>query len=113
MNIVPAPTDGPNGVAWEFTAQLPVALKLVDRLYGESAFKEDGRRLRSQLLNAQKRAPFGDGRGLVASTMQGGDQLPPYEHCLSTPFQCVPQRVGIAATVWGVFTMLNINPFKL
>lgn len=42
--------------------------------------------------------------------MQDGDGLPPLEQCLSTPFQCIPERVGLAATTWAIFAERNINP---
>ena len=32
--------------------------------------------------------------------------------CLSTPFQCIPQRVGLAATAWAIFADLNLNPLS-
>ena len=38
FNIVAQPTAGPDGIAWEFTGQMIVAMKLVDRLYAESRF---------------------------------------------------------------------------
>ena len=31
--------------------------------------------------------------------------------CLSIPFQCIPERVGLAATTWAIFADRNINPF--
>jgi hypothetical protein len=64
-----------------------------------------------QIRHAQLSAPFGDGRGLVAATLQAGDTLPPYEQCLSTPFQCIATRVGLAATTWAILADLNVNPF--
>jgi hypothetical protein len=64
----------------------------------------------SQLRQAQRLAPFGDGQGLVASTLQDGDQLAPLEQCLSTSFQCIPERVGLAATTWTIFADLNRSP---
>ncbi len=42
--------------------------------------------------------------------MQQLDNLPPIEQCLSTPFQCIPERVGLAATAWAIFAEQNVNP---
>jgi hypothetical protein len=42
--------------------------------------------------------------------MQKGNTLPPYEQCLQTPFQCIPERVGLAATAWAIFAEQVINP---
>ncbi|HEX8354424.1 MAG TPA: VCBS repeat-containing protein [Pyrinomonadaceae bacterium] len=110
FNIVQTPTAGPNGIAWEFTGQAVVLFQFVDSLYGEDNFHFDIPTYRAQLRGAQLFAPFGDGLGLVASTLQGGDALPPGEQCLSTPFQCIPERVGLAATAWAVFADQRVNP---
>ena len=63
-----------------------------------------------RIHQAQQTAPFGDGQGLAASTLQDGDTLPPLEQCLSTPFQCIPERVGLAATAWAIFAELGRSP---
>jgi hypothetical protein len=101
-----APKCGPNGVAWEFTGQAAVVTKLSGGNAGS---------ILTAIEQAQTAAPFGDGEGLVASTMQNGDlaHLHPYEECLSTPFQCIPERVGIAATVWAIFAQDGYNPLVL
>ena len=112
FNIVKEPTAGPNGIAWEFTGQAVVAMRFVDRLYQESRFKEPADFYLECIRKAQRLAPFGNGRGLVASTLQDGDLLPPIEQCLSTPFQCIPERVGLAATVWAIFADQSINPLR-
>ena len=39
FNISPQPVAGPNGIAWEFTAQAIAAMRFVDTLYGESRFE--------------------------------------------------------------------------
>ena len=39
-----------------------------------------------------------------------GDLVPPREQCLSTPFQCIAARVGLAATAWGIFAEESYNP---
>lgn len=112
FNIVPVPTAGPPGVAWEFTGQVVVAMRLVDCLYHENRFAAAAARYSEQIALAQQFAPFGDGAGTVAATMQNGEQLPPAEHCLSTPFQCIPQRVGLAATLWSIFATDARNPLS-
>jgi hypothetical protein len=56
-------------------------------------------------------APFGDGQGLVASTLENGDTLPPVDQCLNTPFDnCPPERVGLAATNWMILAEQEFNP---
>lgn len=110
FNIVARPAAGPNGVAWEFTGKAVTAFRFVDRLYQEVRFKEAADLYLGQLRQAQRAAPFADGQGLVASTLQNGEQLSPLEQCLSTPFQCIPQRVGLAATTWAIFAAQEINP---
>ena len=110
FNIVSPATAGPEGVAWEFTAQIVVAMRLLDRLYGETRFAGAAAHYLGEIERAQAAAPFTDGRGLPASTLEDGDLLPPYEHCLSTPFQCIAQRVGLAATTWAIFAELGVNP---
>jgi hypothetical protein len=113
FDLVPAPTSGPNGVAWEFTGQACVTMRFVDRLYQDTRFESWADSCVGWIQSAQTSAPFGDGQGLVASTLQGGDTLPPIEQCLSTPFQCIAERVGLAATVWAIFAEQNLNPFTI
>ncbi len=112
FNLVESPTEGPVGIAWEFTGQVVVTLRLVDLLYGEAVFAEQAAFYLEQIHHAQTKAPFGDGTGVVASTMEGGDALPPIEQCLSTPFQCIPERVGLAATAWAIFAERGFNPLS-
>jgi hypothetical protein len=101
---------GPTGVAWEFTGQAVVMMDFADALYGVTTFAKEAALYLAQLAQAQGRAPFGDGSGLVASTMARGDTLAPGEQCLTTPFQCIPERVGLAATSWAIFAAKGINP---
>lgn len=110
FSIDTATALGPTGVAWEFTAQAVVLMDFVDALYGVTTFASDAAFYLNEILQAQKTAPFGDGSGLVASTMQGGDTLPPLKQCLTTPFQCIPERVGLAATTWAIFAAQGFNP---
>jgi len=111
FDIVSTPTSGPNGVAWEFTAQTVAAMKYVDRLYAQTRFDTSANSYLTQIRDAQKFAPFKDGQGLVASTLADGDHLAPLDQCLNTPFQCIPERVGIAATTWAIFAERHVNPF--
>jgi len=101
----------PNGIAWEFTGQMVVAMNYVDQLYAQKGFAPSAKAYLAQIGDAQKSAPFKDGDGLVAATLQNGDQLAPLDQCLDTPFQCIAERVGLAATVWSIFADENINPF--
>ena len=41
--------------------------------------------------------------------MQDGDLLPPYEQGLSTPFQIIPDRVGLGATNWALYAAKGLN----
>ncbi|MFY9572657.1 MAG: VCBS repeat-containing protein, partial [Blastocatellia bacterium] len=109
FNIVENPTAGPNGIAWEFTGQAVVLLRFVARLYKELSFETSALFYLNQIRQARLSAPFTDARGLVASTLQNGDLLPPIEQCLSTPFQCIAERVGLAATTWALFAEQNQN----
>ena len=103
--------DGPAGIAWEFTAQAVVAMRLVDSLYAQSQFTSLANFYLGQILQAQTMAPLGDGMGVPAATLQDGATVPPYQQCLVTPFQCIAERVGLAATAWAVFADQNVNPF--
>jgi hypothetical protein len=104
--------DGPDGIAWEFTGQMVVLMKLIDKVYGETTFNAPAALYLRQIRRAQMSSPFGDGRGLVASTLENGDRLPPGEQCLTTPFQCIPERVGLAATAWAIFAERAFNPLS-
>jgi hypothetical protein len=91
------------GVAWEFTGQAVEAMQFVDAITGSSQFASNIPNYLGQLQQAQSSAPFVDGLGLVAATLQNGDAVQPNEQCLLTPFQCIPERVGLAATAWETF----------
>jgi hypothetical protein len=103
FDIVQTQTCGNNGVAWEFTGQAVELMSWVDALYNETTFEPQIQLYLAQIASAQTSAPFGDHKGLVASTLQGGQSLSPLNQCLSTPFQCIPERVGLAATTWAIF----------
>ncbi|MBV9764579.1 MAG: hypothetical protein JOZ48_07015, partial [Acidobacteriaceae bacterium] len=113
FDIVPTPSAGPNGVAWEFTGQMCAAMEFVDQIYNDTRFQSDITQCISDIAQAQSLAPFGDQLGLVASTMQDGDTLPPIDQCLSTAFQCIPERVALAATNWAIFAKTSLNAFLL
>ncbi len=103
-------TDGPQGVAWEFTGQEVAAMELVDSLYGTSQFVANAGFYLNQIELAQASAPFGDNQGIVASTLQNGDAVVPYNQCLVTPYQCIAERVGLAATLWAIAAEQRIDP---
>jgi hypothetical protein len=109
-NIVSSPSSGPNGIAWEFTGQAVVAARFIDSLYSQTTFESSADSTLNQIRQAQTSAPFGDGLGLPASTLQDGDKLAPLNQCLDTPFQCIPERVGLAATTWAIFADQKFNP---
>jgi len=129
FNIVAEPTRSafrpgepvgglPTGIAWEFTAQVVLVMNFVDRLYGTQEFEVDALKYLEQIGVAQAKAPYGDGRGLVASTLNGENDAPaagypPLDQCLGTPFQCIAERVGLAATTWAIFAEKNINIFNI
>ena len=109
FNIV----SGGNGVAWEFTGQATTVMNYVDQRYNDSRFASQTAAYLVQIAQAQASSPFGDGSGLVASTLQNGDTLAPAAQCLVTPYQCIPERVGLAATAWAIFAAQNYNPLDL
>jgi len=112
FNLQALPTSGPNGIAWEFTGQAVLTMRFVDALYGQQQFEAQAQFYLNEIRSAQQFSPFSDGQGLVAATIHGGDLLPPYEQCLSTAFQCIASRIGLAATTWGIAADLNVNPFE-
>jgi hypothetical protein len=111
FDLVLPQTLGSNGVAWEFTGQAVVAMRYVDQLYAQTTFAASAAAYVAEMRHAQTSAPFGDGVGLVASTLAAGATLPPLDQCLVTPSQCIAERVGLAATTWAIFADQNINPF--
>jgi hypothetical protein len=112
FDIVSSPVSGPNGVAWEFTGQAVVAMRFVDQLYSDTRFEASANSYLMQIAEAQTSAPFGDGLGLVAATVQNGDTLPPSQQCIQTPFQCITERVGLAATNWAILAERRVNVFN-
>ena len=112
FDLVAAPDSGPNGVAWEFTGQMVESMNYVDQLYNVTTFQSAASTYLQQIAQAQTSAPFKDGYGLVASTLQGGDTLTPVNQCLSTPYQCIAERVGLAATSWGIMAEKGLNYYN-
>jgi hypothetical protein len=112
FNIVNTPVSGANGIAWEFTGQAVETMIYVDQLFGQTTFQPQISLYLSQIQQAQASAPFGDGQGLVAATLANGDILLPAQQCLNTPFQCIPERVGLAATAWAILAEQGINPLS-
>ena len=110
FDIVPAPPS--TGVAWEFTGQMVGTCGYVDVLYSETNFQDCVSNYQNQILQAANSAPFGDGVGVVASTLPNGDTLLPFDQCLTTPFQCIPERVGLAATNWAIFAGEGFDPIS-
>jgi len=84
-----------DGVWFEGTGQMAVAYGWTKRRLRAAIF-------RVQLRRAQRTAPFGDGRGLSASSHDG----------LSTGFGFKYfRRLHVGATGWNVFAQLGFNPF--
>lgn len=117
FNIVTQPTPGPgrpdpgrNGVGWTFTGQAVLTMKFVDALYGETRFASTAESYLREIQRAQTLAPFSHDGGIVAATVQDGNAIPPVVQCLSTPFQCIPERVGLEATVFAIAADLGFNP---
>lgn len=113
FNLVQDPTDGPDGIGWEYTAQAALAMRLAGNVAGQqNVYAPMADALVGQLRAARQTAPFTDQQSVVAATM--ADQptpVSPYEHCISIPFQCVPLRPGLGATLWAIFAETNFNPF--
>jgi hypothetical protein len=112
FDLVPASPG--TGIAWEFTGQMVEGCNYLDAVFGASTFSSCAQTYLAQIAQAQASAPFADGSGLVAATLNGENNppnnLPPVNECLSTPFQCIPERVGLAATNWAIFADSAINP---
>jgi hypothetical protein len=111
FDVVKSPSAGPYGIAWEFTGQVVEAMRYVDAQHVDTRFESAADQYLGQMAATQTSAPFADGSGLVAATMQNGDTLAPAQQCLQTPFQCIPERVGLAATAWAILAEQNVNVF--
>jgi hypothetical protein len=106
------------GIAWEFTGQMVVTMSLLDSLNSQPHYAEDIASYRGQIQKVQRNSLLGDGRGIVASTIDetpspenaNVDLRAPYNQCLPTPFQCIASRVGLAASLWGAFAESGFNP---
>ncbi|MBV8282718.1 MAG: hypothetical protein JO347_11765, partial [Candidatus Eremiobacteraeota bacterium] len=109
FDLVPAPPD--TGIAWEFTGQMSGACYYVNAANAPSSnpqLQSCAQSYLEQVSDAQLMAPFGDGLGLPAATLQNGNTTP--LSCLQTPFQNICQRVGLAATGWAIFAEQHLNP---
>ncbi|HEV2992435.1 MAG TPA: choice-of-anchor D domain-containing protein [Candidatus Angelobacter sp.] len=111
FTLLPAPAN--TGIGWEFTGQTATACNYLDDLLNATNFQACGQTYIAQLLQAQNLSPFADGTGVPGSVLQAGDTLPPISQCLATPFQCVAERPGLAATNWAIFSEQKFNPFTL
>ena len=110
FSIDQKPIADQQGIAWEFTAQAVLLMQLIDLLHPQSDSSMETNFYLKQLRQAQQSAPFTDRHGLVASTLKNGHRLAPIDQCLNTPLQCIPQRVGLAATAWAIFAEKGFNP---
>lgn len=119
LTVAPTSTGprpaGPDGIAWEFTGQVVVTMQYVDGLLGNSEFATEIEFYLEEIRRAQQFAPFADGRGLVAATLNGENEanspFSPLDQVLTTPFQAIPERVGLAATNWAIYADLGHNLF--
>jgi hypothetical protein len=100
FDLVMTPTYGANGVAWEFTGQAVESMRYVDQIYSGTAFESAAAAYLQQVRQVQLSAPFGDGAGVVASTLQNGDNLPPYVQCLARALRVWVLRLSM--TRWMV-----------
>jgi len=110
LDIVTAASS--TGVTWEFTGQTDELCSYVNSVLSVTTFQSCAQTYIQQILNAQNQAPFGDGLGIVASVPQNGDVVSLANQCVSTPFQCIPERVGLAATNWGIIAAEGFNPLS-
>lgn len=106
----------PEGIAWEFTAQVVAQMRILDRLFGTNEFESQADFYMEQIRLAQQFAPYGDGMGLVASTLDGENDAAnagyaPIDQALGTPFQAIAERVGLAATNWAIYADQGLNIF--
>ncbi|MGB9488038.1 MAG: choice-of-anchor D domain-containing protein [Terriglobia bacterium] len=112
VDIIPPP---PAGIAWEFTEQFVETCQCIAALLSTSTCGTLAQTYLTQIGQAQASAPFGDGMGLAAATVNGENAPPsnllPVDECLATPYQCIPERVGLAATVWAILASENLNVF--
>lgn len=112
FDLVPAPPA--TGISWEFTGQSVETCNYLDAILGGTTFNTCAQTYIAQIGQAQTSAPFADGSSLVAATLDGENNppnnLPPVSECLPTPFQCIPERLGLAATNWAIYADSEINP---
>jgi hypothetical protein len=92
------------GIAWEFTAQMVVAMRLADTLFPAGSFEPEIEKYMNQIQNVA--GP----NGIVAAMLDDSNPQPLYKACLNTPFQCIGLREGLAASLWGAFAEMGFNP---
>jgi uncharacterized protein (TIGR03437 family) len=109
FSLVERPVSGTDGIAWEFTGQMVLALRLLDSIYPGEGFGTTAQTFLAQLQRAKTVAPFADGRGVPAATLPDGNDIVG----LRTPFQEILQRVNLAATTTAALAEMNINPFRV
>jgi hypothetical protein len=103
---------GPAGIAWDATAQAVSAMRVAQCLFG-APFSSEIAFYRGELARAQTGAPFTDGLGVTATTLENGDGIPAADQCLSTPGRCLPQRVNLGSTAWALFAARDRNPLGM
>jgi hypothetical protein len=103
------PSAPSTGISWEFTGQVAATCEYLSAILNISAFQSCFQSYHAQISQAQNHAPFRDGFGLPASTLQNSDALAPVSQCLESPFQCFPERVGLAASNWAIYSDLGFN----
>lgn len=105
------PIEGPDGITWQATAQALLALRLEGARTEKPARTGLIDELSRGFAAVQRNAPFGDGASVPAATLQGVlDQIRVSDQCMTIPYQCVPARPGLGATVWSIFSKTGNNP---
>lgn len=114
FDLIAAPISGANGVTWEMTGQMVETMNYVDQVYNVTTFQSAASMYLSQIAQEQNSGPFADGLGLPAATMQDTvpPSLTPANQCLNTPYQCFPERVGLAATSWSILAEKGLNYYN-
>ncbi len=98
------------GIAWEFTGQEVETCRYIDALFVTTSYQSCIQTYQSDILQAANSAPFGDGVGVVDSTLPNGDTLALASQYLQTIFECIPERVDLAASIWAILSDDTINP---
>jgi hypothetical protein len=107
LDLVRQVPAGPDGIAWEFTAQAVDAMRLLDNLYGDQTFQSRAGQLMIQLGFS---VGLTGSPGVVAVTVEIPNGTTEDE-AITTPFQTLPERDGLAATSWVLFADKGLCPF--